>query len=294
MFHLQRIASLDLPELAPYRTLKLAHEHRERGFFVAEGDKVVHRLLASDLEVISVLLPEHRLAEYEPALHARREDILVFSATEKRILEELVGFELFQGVLAVAKVPAQDSLPAVFKKTQPPRLLVAADGLTNAENVGVLVRNCVAFGAQALIVSQTTASPYLRRAVRNSMGTIFELPIIESKNLAANVAELKQLGIRCIAAHAHTDQRVLDEADFTRDCCIIFGSEGSGISPAVLAACDEAVAIPMPPDVDSLNVGSAAAVFLYEANRQRKVREMVGRVTPCAPSSALPSTARTA
>ncbi len=272
MFHVQRIASLDLPELAPYRTLKLAHEHRERGFFVAEGDKVVHRLLASDLEVVSVLMPEHRLAEYEPALRTRREDVLVFSATDKHVLEELVGFELFQGVLAVAKVPTQDRLPALFKKSSTPRLLVAADGLTNAENVGVLVRNCVAFGAQALIVSETTASPYLRRAVRNSMGTIFQLPIIESKNLAAHVAKLKQLGIRCIAAHAHTDQRVLEDADFGKDCCIVFGSEGSGISPAVLAVCDEAVAIPMSPDVDSLNVASAAAVFLYQASRQRKSR----------------------
>ncbi len=270
MFHVQRIASLDLPELAPYRTLKLAHEHRERGFFVAEGDKVVHRLLASDLEVVSVLLPEHRLAEYEPALAGRRENILVFSATEKRILEQLVGFELFQGVLAVAKVPAQDSLAALLNKTHPPRLLVAADGLTNAENVGVLTRNCVAFGAQALIVGETTASPYLRRAVRNSMGTIFQLPIIESKNLAQHLAELKQLGVRCIAAHPHTNQRVLGDADFSQDCCIVFGSEGPGISPAVLAECDEAVAIPMPPDVDSLNVASAAAVFLYEASRQRR------------------------
>ena len=270
MFHVQRIASLDLPELAPYRTLKLAHEHRERGFFVAEGDKVVHRLLANDLEVVSVLLPEHRLAEYEPALRARREDILVFSATDKRVLEELVGFELFQGVLAVAKVPAQHSLATLLKKSKSPRLLVAADGLTNAENVGVLVRNCVAFGAQALIVGETTASPYLRRAVRNSMGTIFQLPIIESKNLASHIAELKQLGVRCIAAHPHTDQRVLGDADFSQDCCIVFGSEGPGISPAVLTVCDEAVAIPMPLEVDSLNVASAAAVFLYEASRQRK------------------------
>ena len=97
MFHAQRIASLDLPELAPYRTLRLPHEHREQGIFVAEGDKVVHRLLASALEIVSVLVPEHRLAEYEPALRTRREDILVFSVTEKRILEELIGFEMFQG-----------------------------------------------------------------------------------------------------------------------------------------------------------------------------------------------------
>lgn len=272
MFHVQRIASLDLPELAPYRTLKLSHEHRERGIFVAEGDKVVHRLLASDFAIVSVLLSEHRLAEYEPALSARREDILVFLATDKHILEELVGFELFQGVLAVAKIPTEPALPALLGTIKSPRLIVAADGLSNAENVGVLARNCVAFGAQALIVSETCASPYLRRAVRNSMGTVFRLPIIESKNLALHVAELKRDGIRCIAAHAHTDQRILDEADFKRDCCIVFGSEGHGISPAVLAACDDMVAIPMPPDVDSLNVASAAAAFLYEASRQRKLK----------------------
>jgi len=82
--------------------------------------------------------------------------------------------------------------------------------------------------------------------------------------------EFRAAGIRCLAAHPHTDKRILSQADFTRDCCIVFGSEGDGISPAVLAACDEAVAIPMPPKVDSLNVGAAAAVFLYEVNRQRK------------------------
>jgi TrmH family RNA methyltransferase len=81
---------------------------------------------------------------------------------------------------------------------------------------------------------------------------------------------LRQRGIRCIAAHPHTDKKFLSQTDFSGDCCLVFGSEGDGISPAVLAACDEAVAIPMPPEVDSLNVGAAAAVFLYEAARQRR------------------------
>jgi tRNA G18 (ribose-2'-O)-methylase SpoU len=270
MFHVQRIANLDLPELAPYRTLKLPHEHRDRGFFVAEGDKVVHRLLASSLEIVSVLLPEHRLTEYDPALRARAEDILTFSVTEKRVLEELVGFEMFQGVMAVAKIPPAETLSSLLHKTAAPRLFAAADGLTSAENVGVLVRNCVAFSVQALFVGETSASPYLRRAVRNSMGTVFQLPIIETKHLVGTLQELRQHGVRCIAAHPHTDQRLLHQASFKADTCIVFGAEGNGISPAVLAACDEAVAIPMPPTVDSLNVASAAAVFLYEASRQRR------------------------
>jgi TrmH family RNA methyltransferase len=88
-------------------------------------------------------------------------------------------------------------------------------------------------------------------------------------DLAGALQLLRAQGIRCIAAHPHADGRTLSHTNFTGDCCIVFGSEGYGISPGVLAACDEAAAIPMPPAVDSLNVGSAAAVFLYEANRQR-------------------------
>ena len=269
MFTVHRIGTLDLPELAPYRTLKRPVEHEAQGIFVAEGDKVVHRLLTSPLTIISVLLPEHRLAEYEPGLRARHETIPVYAVTEKRVLEELVGFEMFQGVLAVAKIPQSCSLGELLAQSPSPRLFAAADGLTSAENIGVLVRNCVAFGAHALLVGETSASPFLRRAVRNSMGTIFQLPVIETDSLVCSLAELRRLGIRCIAAHPHTDQRLLINANFRDDCCVVFGSEGNGISPVVLAACDEAVAIPMPPTVDSLNVASAAAVFLYEASRQR-------------------------
>ena len=102
------------------------------------------------------------------------------------------------------------------------------------------------------------------------MGTIFQMPIVETPSLIQALRSLRERGIRCIAAHPHADGQTLSQASFTGDCCIVFGSEGYGLSQAVLAACDEAAAIPMPDAVDSLNVGSAAAVFLYEANRQRR------------------------
>jgi TrmH family RNA methyltransferase len=95
------------------------------------------------------------------------------------------------------------------------------------------------------------------------------MPIVEAASLALALRDLRECGIRSIAAHPHVTGRTLSQASFTGDCCVVFGSEGYGISPAVLAACDEAAAIPMPETVDSLNVGSAAAAFLYEANRQR-------------------------
>jgi tRNA G18 (ribose-2'-O)-methylase SpoU len=150
-----------------------------------------------------------------------------------------------------------------------PRLFVAVDALANAENLGVLVRNCVAFGVQALLVGETSSSPFLRRAVRNSMGTIFQLPVVEPPILTHALKDLCRRGVRCIAAHPHAAGRTLAQSIFSGDCCIVFGSEADGISASVLEVCDEAVAVPMPPTVDSLNVGSAAAVFLYEVNRQR-------------------------
>jgi tRNA G18 (ribose-2'-O)-methylase SpoU len=278
---IQKISSLDLPELAPYRTLKRSAAHAELGIFVVEGDKVLDRMLESDFTVVSALLIEERLAEYEPRLRARPEKDIAVYVCERAVMAELVGFEIYQGVLAIAR----------------PRFFVAMDGLSNSENVGALMRNCVAFGVSALISGETCCSPFLRRTVRNSMGALFKLPVLEinrrdelyespffcepgtrgarpsenrpSKTLVETLRELRAHGVRCLAAHPHTDKKILSQADFTGDCCVVFGSEGHGISKEVLAACDEAVAIPMANDVDSLNVSAAAAVFLYEVNRQR-------------------------
>lgn len=277
--HVHQIASLDLPELAPYRTLRRAAEHAAQGIFVAEGDKVVRRLLASDFGVLSVLLPESRVPEFAPLLLARPEtEIPVFAVTQKSVLEELVGFEMFQGVLAIGRIPTVVTLERILADLPGPRLFAAVDGLTSAENIGLLVRNCAAFGVQALIVGETSSSPFLRRAVRNSMGAIFQLPVVELKpdsraargrTLPEVLRELRACGVICIAAHPHTEKKFLWQADFAGDCCLVFGSEGGGLTPQVLAACDEAVAVPMANGVDSLNVGAAAAVFLYEARRQR-------------------------
>ena len=270
MFHVRHIENLDLPELAPYRTLRRPTEHAAQGIFVAEGDKVVRRLLESHFEVLSVLLSAARLAEFEPLLAIRKEQVIpTYAVARKGVLEALIGFEMFQGVLAVGRIPAATSLATILAVPRP-GLFVAVDGLTSAENMGVLTRNCAAFGVQALIVGETCASPYLRRAVRNSMGTIFRLPVLESSNLATTLTQLRRSGVRCIAAHPHSEQILLGQTDLRGDCCLVFGSEGHGISPAVLAACDDAVAIPMASGVDSLNVSAAAAVFLYEAGRQRE------------------------
>jgi tRNA G18 (ribose-2'-O)-methylase SpoU len=298
MFHVKQIESFDSPELQPYRTMRRSFEQQQQGIFVAEGEKVVRRLLESRFIVESVVLPEKWLEDFRPLLEARPEEIPVYLA-DKKLLETLVGFSMFQGLLAVGRIPAPARLEDILPASKSPRLFVAIEGLTNAENLGALVRNCAAFNVQALIVGETSGSPFLRRAVRNSMGTIFQMTVVETASLVQTLQELRTHGIRCLAAHPDAESWHADagpaspappqllsaparseskpdvkhttilQADFSGDCCILFGSEGYGISATALAACDQSVAIPMPATVDSLNVGAAAAVFLYEVNRQR-------------------------
>ncbi len=263
------VTSLDETDLHPYRTLRRPLDHQRNGIFVAEGEKVVRRLLESTLDMLTVLLTPEWLEEYHPLLEQRSGDLRVFVAP-KHLVEEIVGFHLHQGIMAVARIPRPLTLQEALARVHHPALLVAVDGLTNAENLGVLVRNCAAFDVDALLVGETSSSPYLRRAVRNSMGTVFNLPVVHLASLADSLHELKSKdAMRIVAAHPRADRVALHQALMTGDCCIVFGSEGAGISPAVLTACDDLVAIPMQEGVDSLNVASASAVFLYEARRQR-------------------------
>src|SRR5438046_1278751 len=124
MPQVHKIDSLELPELAPYRTLRRPLEHREQGIFVAEGEKVVRRLLESDFRVVSLLLPEKWFLEYETLIRSRSEQISIYLA-EKHTLEELTGFSMFQGVLAVGKIPAAHTLETVLEQSAHPYLFAA-------------------------------------------------------------------------------------------------------------------------------------------------------------------------
>jgi tRNA G18 (ribose-2'-O)-methylase SpoU len=263
------VTSLDETDLHPYRTLRRPLDHQRNGIFVGEGEKVVRKLLASTLELLTILMTPEWLEELRPVVESRSGDFRIFVAPRK-LVEEIVGFHLHQGLMAVARIPRPSTLRQILDTTRHPALLVAVEGLTNAENLGVLVRNCAAFDVDALLVGETSSSPYLRRAVRNSIGSIFTLPVVHLTNLVETLKELKtHHRTRVIAAHPHADQVALHQARMNEDCCIVFGSEGEGISSEVLEACDDLVAIPMRDGVDSLNVASASAVFLYEVRRQR-------------------------
>jgi tRNA G18 (ribose-2'-O)-methylase SpoU len=268
MLHRHSIQDLGHPALAPYLKLRDDRAHRDQGVFIAEGAKITTRLLESPIRVASLLLPENWLDRLMPLIEERNEEIHAFVAPKKE-LEQLTGFGMYQGVNSVGCIPLPMALGDVASAKDGPVLFVAIDDLTGADNVGTVARNGLAFGADAMIVGDTSCSAWLRKSVRTSMGTVFRLPIVESTSLPDTLKKLRQRGIQTVAAHAHTDDHALSEVDLSTDTCIVLGSEGNGIRESVLAECDRQVIVPMANKVDSLNVGSAGAVFLYEVARQR-------------------------
>lgn len=271
--NVKTITSLDSPELQPYRTLRRSVEHMERGIFVAEGEKVVRRLLASKLTVLSLLITPERFDQLKRAQEISQQAAFTVFLAEKAILETIVGYNLHQGIMAVAKVPEEPTLERLLNGISKPYLLVALDGLVNSENVGVIVRNCAAFSVDAILVGETSSSPYLRRAVRNSMGAVFQIPVIHAGDLAASLRDLAERHRTKVLATLPHGRSFIHQADLSGNVCLVLGNEGDGVSQRILDACSGHIAIPMSSGIDSLNVASASAVLLYEAVRQRTLRQ---------------------
>jgi tRNA G18 (ribose-2'-O)-methylase SpoU len=189
---------------------------------------------------------------------------------EKEELSKITGYELHQFIMACAEIPQTKTIEEIMGSNQSPVLLVALDGLTSSDNVGLVLRNCAAFGVHALIAGETSADPWLRRAVRKSMGNVFKVPVIYSDSLVNTIKKLRnEYNIEVFGAQVTKESAPLYTVSLKSSCCIVMGNEGSGVSSEVLDACSKSLYIPMTTGVDSLNVSSAAAIILSEAVRQR-------------------------
>jgi tRNA G18 (ribose-2'-O)-methylase SpoU len=218
------------------------------------------------------LVTQEWLERLGPLFRARGEPFPLFVVTDSDVLEALTGFEYHQGVLAVARCPPERPLEDVLRDARASdsrarRLVVALDGVTWADNLGGIMRSAAALGATAVLAGERSASPWLRRAVRISMGGVLFVPVVHTKDLAAELQVLARGGFRIVAADAHAGTRLPDYR-FGDDACIVLGHEFEGVSPAVQSVCADAVTIPMTGAIDSLNVASAAAVMMYEFVRQ--------------------------
>ena len=273
MHAVEMITELEDPRLIPFRNMKAQDDDAGHEIFIAEDPKVVRRFLASPHEVTAIVVSPRWRPEFE-ALIASRTSPLTLLVVDQRILEMITGYKMYQGVMALGRIPPSISEAELLNPPNRPdrgqhRLLLVADGLTNAEKVGTLIRNAIALGVDTFVSGENSAHPYLRRSVRASMGNIFRLPYFRSTNLLDTILQLQANGIPCLAAVPRPSAPTLWETSFVRDVAVVIGAEGPGLRPEVIAACAASVSIPMQSGVDSLNVGSAAAVLLAESVRQR-------------------------
>ena len=257
------LASADDPRLAVYRDLKSPLSKRRGERFVVEGELLAERLLASGLRLESVLV-EERLADVWAARVPPEVPLLVIPHAGVR---ELIGFRFHRGVLACGFRPPSANLRHWLSAADAATWVVCV-GIQDPENLGGILRSSAAFGVRAVVLGEACADPFSRRVARTSMGANFRLPLVESGDLAADLLAMRdEFGIELVATVLADDAESLERSRPARRSALLFGSEGFGLSPSWLTLCSRRVTIPMPPNVDSLNVNVAAGIFLYHWRR---------------------------
>lgn len=265
------VAALGAPELDVYARLTEAQLRNrlepDKGVFIAESPKVIATALDAGYEPLSLLMERRHIEGDAAGILARVGDVPVYTA-ERALLTQLTGYELTRGVLCAMRRPR---LPSVEEVCRSARRVAVLEGIVDHTNVGAIFRSAAALGIDAVLVTPTCCDPFYRRAVRVSMGTVFQVPWARIGEEAADwpmcgIERLHALGFRT-AAMALTDDSVsIEDAALAAEerLAIVLGTEGDGLSARTVAACDYTVKIPMAHGVDSLNVAAASAVAFWQ------------------------------
>ena len=252
---------------AVVKELRAAFAHGELtqdGYCAIEGMRILEEAIRSGLKFKAVFFrssAENRAQRLLPQLAAHVETLLL----PDKLFATAVPSESPQGVAALVRC-RPFKLDDVLAKSQAGPLLAIA-GVQDPGNLGTILRSAEAFGAGGVLLGEGTVSPFNSKVVRASAGSVFRLPIVQTK-LAGIVDQMRELGLRLIATSSHKGTP-LDQATLTGPLAIFIGSEGAGLPPDLLAEMTETVAIPHSSTVESLNAGVAASIVLYEASRQR-------------------------
>ena len=266
------IESLADPRLDPYRDLK-SPESRLRNTFIAEGEKLVLRLLDSPCHTESILCTttvRERLGERLPAA------IPIYVA-ETPVISALIGYQFHRGVLACGRRPAERNLEELCAGLAPAQhcLLVLCPEIRDPANLGTIIRTAAAFGASGLVAGRRGTDPFSRRVLRTSMGTVLRLPIVQTDDWNAAVETLHGAGFETIATVLDTTAEPLTEARCPARTAVFVGNEDEGLPADLVAGCQRRVTLPMAVGVDSLNVAVAAGIVLCRfANLPPRIDEV--------------------
>lgn len=256
------INDLNAPELAPFARLTEAQLRQknepEKGIFIAESVKVIEYALNFGCEPLAFLMERRHINGSAGKIISDCVGVPVYTG-DSELLAELTGFELTRGVLCAMRRPR---LPDISDVCRDAKRIAVLEGLADPTNVGAIFRCAAALGIDAVCLGKTCCDPLYRRAVRVSMGTVFQIPWTRIED----ISQLKQMGFKT-AAMALTDDSVSIEDPMLcseEKLAIIIGNEGRGLPEEAIMQSDYTVKIPMSHGVDSLNAATAAAVAFWQ------------------------------
>ena len=269
------ITDFHAPELDPYARLTQNQLRNrlepEKGIFIAESPKVIDRALDAGYEPVSLLMERRQITGPAAGILSRCGDAPVYTA-DRELLAALTGFELTRGVLCAFRRPAPRPVEELCRDA---RRVAVLEGIVDSTNVGAIFRSAAAQNMDAVLINPSCCDPLCRRAVRVSMGTVFQVPWGQLGDSPADWPEkgmdvLHALGFKT-AAMALSDRSVsIDDEQLAREpkLAIVLGTEGDGLAASTIASCDYTVKIPMSHGVDSLNVAAASAVAFWQLGKQ--------------------------
>jgi tRNA G18 (ribose-2'-O)-methylase SpoU len=242
----------------------------EKGIFIAESPTVIRLALDAGVEPLSLLVERGQLTGAARDILARCGDIPLYTA-DSDLLAGLTGYALSQGVLCAMRRP--QPLPAE-ELCATARRIAVLENMADSTNMGAIMRSAAALPIDAVLLSPSCCDPLLRRAVRVSMGTVFQVPWARIGTDSAGWAQpcmamLREQGFTTIAMALRDDAVPIDDPRLLADkLAIVLGAEGHGLSPATIDACDYIARIPMSHGVDSLNVAAAGAVAFWQLRKR--------------------------
>ena len=262
MLNIIEIKDFEAKELDIYARLTenqlINRENPEEGMFIAESPKVIERALDAGYEPISFLMEKKHIEGEGKYILERCEGTPIYAA-EFEVLTNLTGFMLTRGMLCAMR---RKPLPSVSDICKNARRVAVLEEVMNPTNVGAIVRSAAALNMDAVLFTKGCSNPLYRRAIRVSMGTIFQIPF----TFIDDINELKDLGFKTVAmalkedSYSIRDERIIKEDKLA----IILGTEGDGLKNSTIDNADYTVMIPMSHGVDSLNVAAASAVAFFQ------------------------------
>lgn len=275
MKNIIKITDFSAPELDVYARLsetQLLNRHEpEKGIFIAESPKVIERALDAGCKPISFLVECRHVETEAKDLIARCGNIPVYIA-EFDVLTQLTGFKLTRGMLCAMYRPA---LPTVEEVCSDAKRIAVLENVVNPTNVGAIFRSAAALNMDAVLLTPDCSNPLYRRAIRVSMGTVFQIPWTfldrSPEYTQKGVALLREQGFKTVAMALSENSISIDDPILKSEekLAIILGTEGDGLAQNTISECDYTVRIPMSHDVDSLNVAAASAVAFWELGKKK-------------------------